>query len=241
MTSSSTPNQQSIRLFGTEAHACSYLPERLATTQFVDPAQAISDVLAMALLEHGFRRSGEHFYRPHCEQCQACQSLRIPVRDFRSNRSQRRNLQANTGITRTLVEPQLADHDQYYPLYQEYINQRHAHGDMAPASRDQYDRFIAAPWRGSYFLEFRLAEQLIMVSQFDQVPRGISAIYTFYYTSLIKRGLGTFAILQQVELCRAIGLDYLYLGYWISGSATMDYKRQFRPHEIYTGGRWQRL
>lgn len=232
---------KTIRLFTTDEHDCSYLPGRKARTQFLDPSQRMTPELYQRLNQSGFRRSGQHFYRPKCLACNACQSLRVPVDEFRPSRSQRRNRRDNTDLQSRLRMPDEAQHESYFRLYRDYIDRRHGDGEMSPASRYQYDAFIGACLPQSRFLEFWEGERLIMVALTDRMADGYSAIYSFYDPDAMQRGLGNYAILRQIELVAAEGLDYLYLGYWIRESAKMSYKARYRPCEVYRDGQWQRL
>ena len=119
-----------LRFYATPEHDCSYLPDRQARTLFVDPRADIDRNLYSQLSELGFRRSGGHIYRPHCEQCQACISVRVPVAEFNSSKTQRRIENRNADLIVRAVPCQLTH--EYYALYERYINQRHADGDMYP-------------------------------------------------------------------------------------------------------------
>lgn len=203
---------EDLKLFQTAPHPCSYLDEE-ATTVFIDPDASVDQTLYSQLSRHGFRRSGQHLYRPHCENCRQCILTRIPVADFAFNRSQKRCLKRNSDIHVELVEQ--SDMSIDYPLYARYIRGRHRDGDMYPPSEEQYQSFLSAEWGVTRFARFYSGEQLIAVSVFDVLDDGLSAVYTFFDPMEHKRGLGTFAILWQIEQSRRQELDYLYLGYWI--------------------------
>jgi len=223
----------------TPSHPCSYLPGRQARTLFLDPRETIHPPLYQMLTEHGFRRSGGHLYRPRCDGCQACVPTRIPVESFVPRRSQRRVLRRNGDIA-IHVEPAVFNR-RYYDLYVRYIQARHRDGDMYPPSADQFRSFLLSQWSNGIFLCSYLDDVLIAVAVCDQLPQGLSAIYTFFDPEQAERSLGTWSILQQIELCRRSGLDHLYLGYWIRDSRKMRYKLDFRPVELFIDGRWTPL
>lgn len=223
----------------TPAHACSYLPARRARTLFLDPRDTIHPALYQQLTEHGFRRSGGHLYRPHCDGCQACVPTRIPVARFEPRRGQRRVLARNADLT-VHVEPS-AFSRRYYELYARYIHGRHRDGDMYPPSVDQFRSFLLSQWSNSVFLCSYLDDALLAVAVCDQLPEGLSAIYTFFDPDHPGRSLGTWSILQQIELCQRAELPYLYLGYWIRDSRKMRYKLDYRPVELFLEGRWTTL
>ena len=228
-----------LKLFATQPHPCSYLDNQEATTLFVDPEAPVDITLYSQLSQLGFRRSGSHLYRPQCATCQACVSCRIPVRHFRPNRSQRRCWQRNQDLN--VVTVQTINTDEHYSLYANYISQRHRDGDMYPPSRAQYEAFLTSEWGVTQYLEFRKEDRLIGVAVCDELEDGLSAVYTFYDVAESRRSLGVFAILAQIDKALSVGLNNLYLGYWIKQCDKMRYKTQYRPLELLINRRWMRL
>lgn len=231
---------RTLPLYITEWHACPYLPNLQARNLFVDPSEQMDAATYQALLFQGFRRSGAHIYRPACGPCKRCVPLRVPVRDFAPNRSQRRNLSRNRGEVMLQDRPAAFDHE-HYALYRAYVRSRHAGGSMADATEASYGEFLVAPWGGATrFLELRLGDRLTGVAVTDLLPDGLSAVYTFFDPEIQERTLGTYAILSQIEEARRSGREYLYLGYWIEECGKMSYKERFRPLEARIGGQWNR-
>lgn len=230
---------ESIRLFHTLEHRCGYYAELSARNLVLDPvAPQLAELYHFALVR-GFRRAGGHVYRPHCLQCQACTPCRIPVQQFRPSRSQRRCLAANADLT---VEIEPARHsDEYFELYQRYLRGRHSGGGMDEPEVDDFARFLYSPWSDTRFLTLRLDGRLLGVAVTDVTRFGLSSVYTFFEPELAPRSLGSFAILQQLELARRLGLPHVYLGYWIEGHPKMDYKRRWRPLEVLRDNQWRLL
>ncbi|GLS89277.1 putative arginyl-tRNA--protein transferase [Psychromonas marina] len=192
------------------------------------------------LLENGFRRSGDQVYRPHCETCQACQSLRVSVKNFTKSRSQKRLINKNKALT---VKMAKKAGEQYFELYQRYINQIHSDGPMFPTSKAQYDDFINSQWNDAVFIEIYDQAKLIAVSITDQMtsPKGKmwSAFYCFYDPDYPANSLGKFAVLSQLKLAIEHNIDDLYLGYYIESCQKMNYKTQFNPHQRFIDGEWK--
>jgi len=230
-----------LKFFSTAPHPCSYLDEQEATTLFVEPSASISPEQLVKLAESGFRRSGRYIYRPHCAQCAACISVRVPVRSFRPKRRQIRTLKTNRDVCFTARTPILDE--ERYELYRRYIEVRHADGDMYPPSPSQYESFLASNSQHAFFLEARINERLIAVTLFDEIPgNGLSAIYTFFEPDpeFDARSLGRLMVLQLIEVARGLELPYVYLGYWIRDSKKMAYKNEYRPIEMLINSRWIR-
>jgi arginine-tRNA-protein transferase len=224
------------QFFITPGHACSYLPKRQANTLFLDPRETITANIYQTLTEAGFRRSGSHLYRPHCEGCQACVPTRIPVAEFRPKRRQRRVLAKNQDLT-LRINPATYD-PEYYDLYARYISARHGDGDMYPPNIDQFRSFLLSQWSATSFLCLYRDEDLLAVAVTDEQQHSMSAIYTFFDPDYPGRSLGVMSILKQIELCQSLGLSHVYLGYWIRDAEKMRYKTEYRPVELFINGRW---
>ena len=233
-----TSSLRDLKVYTTYPHSCSYLADQEATTLFIDPRQEVDQTLYSNLSLLGFRRSGSHIYRPHCSYCKACIPARIPVNDFKRSRSQRRNWQRNSDL-RVERSTDIQD-DDCYDLYRRYIEQRHADGDMYPPDREQYESFLNNAWDCTRYFRFYHDEQLLAVAVVDEMVDGLSAIYTFFEPDGVQRGLGTYAILWQVEKAREMGLEHLYLGYWIENCQKMAYKSEYQPLELFSNSRWTR-
>ena len=228
---------KTLIFFATPEHPCSYLEGRQATTMFVDPRANVDKALYSQLTELGFRRSGSHYYRPQCRGCNACIPVRIPVEDFRPDRSQRRVRQANQDLN-LAVTPVRFD-EEIYDLYERYINERHQDGDMYPASREQFTSFLIDGTIDGFYLEMRDNEnRLLGVAVVDVLNNGLSAIYTMFEPGEEKRSLGTYAILWQIEEAQRRHLPHLYLGYWIRQCRKMNYKTRFKPLQQMVQGYW---
>lgn len=227
-----------IRLYLSSEHSCGYLPDRTARSVFVDPEFALNPLRYERLLQQGFRRGGDHVYRPRCVGCSACVPARIPVRDFVRNRTQQRCWARNQDL-RLQIRHDLTD--EQFRLYQRYLRVRHAGGGMNPEDKTGFHTFLNCGWGGAEFWEFRDETQLVACAVVDRTPKALSAVYTFFDPDSRARSLGTYAVLAQVQAALRNEMDHVYLGYWVAGSAKMDYKKNYRPLEILTAQGWQRL
>lgn len=228
---------RTVTLYAGAPHVCSYLPGEVAVTQFVDPSLPMSTALYSELVDVGFRRSGEHVYRPRCRQCNSCIPARIPVGRFAPNRQQRRVWRRNQDLSVQLTVTHASE--EHFLMYRRYMAIRHPGGGMDVSDLEQYRAFLFSPWSDTRCLEFRSDERLVAVAVIDRLRQGWSAVYTYYEPEETQRSLGTFAVLWQIEQCRRSALPWVYLGYWIPQCAKMRYKVQFQPLEVFREGRWQ--
>ncbi len=231
---------QKLQFYVTTTYPCGYLPEKQAQSLIATPQNLVDATVYSGLIQQGFRRSGKFAYRPHCEQCHACISVRLPVHAFQATRSQQRAWKKHANLQVTTLET--AYREEHFALYHTYQKQRHSNGpeplDEFEDEVSQYQQFLCQSNVESLMVEFRDAQNTLkMVSVIDLVADGLSAVYTFYDTS-DKASYGTYSILWQIEWARQLGLPYLYLGYWIADSEKMAYKQQFQPQEKLLDGAW---
>lgn len=228
-----------VRLFQTLPHPCGYYAACTAQNLVIDPASPHLPQIYDVALGKGYRRAGGHVYRPHCPGCRACIPARIPVAEFFPDRSQRRCLARNRDVGLHIVPPVFDT--AYFELYRRYLGARHKDGGMDDPAAEDFERFLFTAWSPTKFLELRLHDRLLAVAVTDFTATGLSSVYTFFDPDESTRGLGTYAILRQVELARERGLAFVYLGFWIERHPKMDYKARFTPLELLDGVDWRRL
>ncbi len=227
----------SIQLYLTAPYPCSYLADLEARSQVATPAFLITTPIYSKLVRHGFRRSGTFTYRPRCDTCRQCVPARVVVADFKASRSQRRSWKRHHDLQVHILP--LQDKAEYFDLYRRYQQTRHAEGGMKDDDPEQYRNFLLQSHVDSLLVEFREGDALRMVSIVDVLEDGLSAVYTFYDTEIANASYGTFNVLWQIELCRKLGLPFLYLGYWIRDSQKMAYKAKFQPLQGLQDDEWR--
>lgn len=221
----------------TEKHDCGYLPEKQATTVFVNPAIPLHQQHYSYLATLGFRRSGNNVYRPHCENCNLCVPVRLDVGNFKATKQQKRCWNKNTNITPFSHPAQY--NEEHFQLYSRYLSSRHPDGGMDPLSKNGYNDIINSQWSDSELIEFRQQNKLVAVAVIDKLKDGLSAVYTFFDPELAKLSLGILSIQHQIQLVKQRKLKWLYLGYWNTESQKMSYKTRFQPLEYFFENDWQ--
>lgn len=215
---------------------CSYLHGKQSISQIVVPPDVVDSFYYANMLRQGFRRSGTFVYRPQCNTCKACLSLRIDVENFTASRRFKRIINKN----KSLQCRQLPLHweEEHFQLYMRYQRARHQEEVDELRMRADYREFILNSYVSSALLEYRDADNhLIMVSLIDISDDGISAVYTFYEPDN-KNSLGHYGILCQLDLCKITSKPWLYLGYWVDGCDKLSYKMDYQPAEIFRDGHW---
>jgi arginine-tRNA-protein transferase len=231
------------QFFITASSPCPYLPGRHERKVFTHLVGQDARHLNSQLSQAGFRRSQNIAYRPACDRCSACVSVRVPVKSFAWSRSFRRVLKANADVT-TEVKPAKATGEQY-SLFRTYIDHRHGEGGMADMTVLDFAAMVDDTLVDSRIVEYRAPTayapdgELVAAVLIDLLDDGLSMIYSCYDPLLAGRSLGTFIILDTILRTERMGLPYTYLGFWVRGSRKMDYKARFLPQERLGPEGWQ--
>jgi arginine-tRNA-protein transferase len=238
------------QFFLTSPSPCPYLPGKLERKVFTHLVGARAAQVNELLTHGGFRRSQSIAYRPACENCRACVSVRVLAGEFRESRAFRRvalNNQDVIGSERPAVPT-----SEQYSLFRAYLDTRHADGGMADMSVLDYSMMVEDSHVRTRLIEYRRrgpdsgihgrgTGALLGVALTDVLSDGLSMVYSFYDPEACGRSLGTFIILDHIARAKKMGLPYVYLGYWVNGSPKMDYKRRFLPQERLGHGGWERV
>lgn len=209
-------------------------------------APALNEVLTQG----GFRRSQNIAYRPACENCQACVSVRVRVNDFRWSKSFKRVWKSAENLVGTRLPP--SPSAEQYDLFREYLEARHENGGMTEMSVLDYAMMVEDTHVETLVVEYRRRGAdsfitgtgegpLLGVALSDQLSDGLSMVYSFYDPAYADTPLGTYMILDHIERARRMNLPYVYLGYWVEGSAKMAYKARFRPQEHLGPNGWTQV
>ena len=216
----------------TPSTICSYLPDERASMEYVFVAHAAADEYQDRLTS-GWRRFGRSFFHPVCKACQQCQSLRVPTATFRPDRSQRRAWQKNADVELQIGEPSVsADKLRLYDRFHAYQSESKGWPEHDPKDPAEYvESFVDNPFPTEEWCYYA-GGRLIGVGYVDALPIAMSAIYFFYDPDHRDRSLGTFNVLRVIESAAIRGVSHVYLGYFVDGCRSLEYKARFRPNEI---------
>jgi len=236
------------QFYVTAPQPCPYLSDRMERKLFTALQGDAAEKLNNSLSKQGFRRSQNVLYRPSCADCSACLSARIRVADFAPTKSQKRVVKRNTFLTRTASSPWATEGQ--YALFKDYLESRHATGGMADMDLFEFAAMVEETPIRTRLIEYRdpsididndRYEALRAVCLTDVLNDGVSMVYSFFDPELMRNSLGTFLILDHIEIARNLGLPYVYLGYWVPGSDKMGYKANFKGIEVFNNGAWEDL
>jgi leucyl-tRNA---protein transferase len=210
---------------------CSYLPDQVWQLEYEVVGQ-ITPAEYLERMRQGWRRFGFSMFRPRCETCRACRSLRVVVERFHPNRSQRRALQANRDVAVTIGPPKVTRAKlELYDRYHAFQSATKGWTEHSPKEREDYvESFVANPFPTEEWC-YHIGDQLIGVGYVDALPEGLSAIYFIYEPELRQRSLGTYNVLRIIQEAARRRLPHVYLGFFVAGCRSLEYKARFAPNE----------
>lgn len=240
---------QSPQFFLTAPSPCPYLEgqfERKVFTHLVgEKAPELNDLLTQG----GFRRSQNIAYRPACESCRACISVRILASEFKANRSMKRILARNNDIVSQEFPAEPSS--EQYSMFRAYLDVRHNEGGMSDMSVLDYAMMVEDTHVPTRIIEYRIFDdtaeeihqngRLIAVALSDLMGDGLSMVYSYFDPDCSDRSLGTYMILDHIKRAQDRNLPHVYLGYWVAGSRKMDYKTRFLPQDHLMAAGWERF
>jgi len=241
---------------------CPYLAGKEERKVFTHLVGERAGELNNILTHGGFRRSQSIAYRPACEGCRSCVSVRVVAKDFQPTRGMRRIMRRNADIVggMRIAVPT----SEQYSIFRAYLDSRHRDGGMADMTVLDYAMMVEDSHIETRIIEYRRREpdgaaagpapragerrdgprgagDLVAVALTDVLGDGLSMVYSFFEPDEAARSLGTLMVLDHIARAQRMGLAYVYLGYWVRGSRKMDYKSRFLPQERLTPDGWMRV
>ncbi len=241
---------QSPQFFLTAPSPCPYVEGQFERKVFTHLVGGKAPEMNDLLTQGGFRRSQNIAYRPACENCRACISVRIIADEFRSTKNMRRVIQRNGDLIGEMHDAEPST--EQYSLFRTYLDARHRKGGMSDMTVLDYAMMVEDTHVDTKVIEYRRrgpdtfitgkgTGELIAVALTDKMSDGLSMVYSYFNPEFDDRSLGTFMILDHIARARALGLPHVYLGYWVNGSRKMEYKVRFLPQEHLGPNGWERF
>lgn len=213
---------------------CGYLPDRAASLEYRLIESLDAEQFA-CLLARGWRRFGQVLFRPRCQGCRECRPIRIDVTRFQPNRSQRRNPGRNADVQIELAPATFTpEHLRLHNAYHADMHVRRGWPESDVGRVEYRQMFLRRGWTFAQEFRYYRQGQLAGVALCDVVPEALSAVYFYHDPDWRPLGPGVFSILNHIRYARETGRRWVYLGFWVAGCQSMNYKRQFTPHELLT-------
>ncbi|MDA0656315.1 MAG: arginyltransferase [Proteobacteria bacterium] len=231
------PSPHLLTFYRSGPMPCPYLENNTEQQLFTELSGPGTQEQFETLSRSGFRRSHQVIYRPACRACNACIPVRVAARDFIMSRAWRRVIKNNPDLT--LENTGKNATDEQYDLFQRYVAERHADGEMANMSRRDYSAMVLSSPIDTSIFEFRSKDGILIAGCLvDHLSDGLSAVYSFFAPALERRSLGSYIVIRLIQFARLHNLDHVYLGYWVKGSPKMAYKARFQPLEAFDANGW---
>lgn len=220
-----------VQLYELNHGECPYLPDRTWVTHSFR-ADWLPAGVYDRLIDGAWRRSGRSFYRNHCPGCSLCIPIRVSPERFKPSKSQRRTIRRNRDVE---VRWESLDYDEeVYGLYARYSRERH----QSDASKKQYLGFLGTTPIETGLMTYYVADRLVGVGWIDVLDHGLSSVYFAFDPGESERSLGTYSVIREIEEVRALGKQWLYLGFYVPESRKMSYKASYRPHQLLIDETW---
>jgi len=214
---------------------CSYLDEYTQTTHYKIIDQC-SVEQCESLIERGWRRFGYMFFRPICKECTSCESFKIDVENFEFSKSQRRILRKNEDTKIVIQKPQVTSkHLALFEKYHLHMKDKRDWKHETTSPKHYYASFVNGHCDFGYEVLYFIDDELVGVDLIDILPSGISSIYFYYDPSYEKYSLGTYSMLQQIQMAKDANLNWIYLGYYVKGCQSLEYKSRYSPYKVLEG------
>ncbi len=229
---------------------CPYLPGREERKVFTHLIGRRAPALNDTLTQSGFRRSQTIAYRPACDICRACVSVRVLAGEFLLSRNLRRIAKRNQDLVSEPVAPHATS--ELYSLFRSYLDARHRDGGMADMSVLDFSMMVEDSHANTRLIVYRRRGPdtringrgqgpIVAAAVTDILADGLSMVYSFYDPAFNERSMGTMIILDHIGRAQRMGLPHVYLGYWVEGSRKMEYKARFLPQERLGMQGWDRV
>jgi len=228
------PNPKSTD-FSMNDNSCAYIPGK-RMQMHCKQVDVVSKTFSTSVTQRGWRRFGRNFFYPVCADCIECKSIRIDVANYKYSKSQRKTINRNEETEIRIQEPSITqDHIDLYNKYHVYKAERDGWNHQDISRQEYYENFVDGAHDFGKELLYFIDDKLVGVDLIDILDDGISSVYCYYDPDYPRYSLGTYSLLYEIKLAEMLGLEWIYVGYWVDGCKAFEYKENFQPIEILEG------
>jgi len=221
-----------IPLFEANNGSCPYIKGK-EWLSYLTHADQLDEYVYEALINKGFRRSGNIFYQNQCDDCTACIPIRLISGHFSPSKSQRKILRKNQDVSFE-VKPATFD-PEAFAVYKAFTEERY----NTTVTADEFQQFLVRSAVDTQMMTyFDRQGKMLAVGWLDILQDSISSVYFAFDPAESKRSLGTYSVMQELELCKKLDKEHLHLGFWVADCQSMVYKSRFYPHQLLVDGQW---
>ncbi len=189
-----------------------------------------------AVIERGWRRFGNYYFYPICKDCNECKSLRVDVKNFKPSKSQRKAINRNKNTKIVVQKPTVtSEHIKLYNKYHEWKAAKDGWKSKDISPSEYYENFAEGAFDFGKEALYYIGDKLVGVDLLDITEDGISSIYFYYDPEYTRLSLGVYSLIKQIDFANLLGKKWIYLGYWVDGCKSFEYKTNFKPLDILDG------
>ncbi len=215
--------------------SCAYLQDAKQTTHY-KIIENCSTEYCEHLIERGWRRFGSMFFRPICETCTQCESLKVDVKNFVYSKSQRRVKRKNAETKMHVRKPKVTqDHLDLFEKYHLHMKDKREWAHNQTDAKHYFASFVHGHGDFGYEILYFIDDKLVGIDLVDILPNGISSIYFFYDPDYEQYSLGTYSMLQQIQIAKDNDLEWIYMGYYVKECQSLAYKSRYSPYKTLEG------
>lgn len=216
---------------------CPYIEGQTARLPLRMPVDEVSPSAFDQLLERGHRRYGPFFYRTACPSCSACEAIRVPVARFTPTRSQKRVARRNADVVVSLAAPSVTA--RHLEIYNRHQFERNLARTSEVTTEKDYSLHLLHTCVDTSEVRYVVDGRLMAISILDFGATSASSVYHAFDPDESARSLGVYSVMKEIELCRARGIEWYYLGLYVGACKSLAYKANYFPHERCTEGEWR--
>jgi len=209
---------------------CSYIPTLTQTTHYKIIQDCDMEYNAH-LIERGWRRFGNMYFRPTCAECSACESIKIDVDNYTFSKSERRVMKKSAHIKTVLRRPTAShEHIALFKKYHDFMHDKRGWDKQEINIKNYYMSFVNGYNEYGFEVLYFDEDKLIAVDLIDILPNGISSIYFYYDPDYSHLSLGKYSMLRQIAYAKANHLEWIYMGYYVKECQSLAYKGDYKPY-----------